>query len=256
MRQAQHKLDGTLDCWSGSARARRYDRQVNRRFYETALARLLQDAAPAVGRGLDLGCGTGFSLEVLRARLPAVDWEGVDASAAMLEVARRKAALATVDLTVADAGALPFPDATFDVVVANFAWHWFGERAGREVRRVLRPQGWLWATVPLRQRASATGNRLLARALLAQRQRFSVRSSQGLRGVDAGRVLPPPAQVARNELVVERERFADGDELLDVLDSRGALAAIFGEHPPARIAASGPVDFEWPYAVVHVQRRD
>jgi SAM-dependent methyltransferase len=256
MRQARHKPDGTLDCWSGAARAQRYDRPVNRRFYEAALARLLRDVAPAAGRGLDLGCGTGFSLEVLRARLPAIVWQGVDASPAMLEVARRKTALATVALTLADAGALPFPDATFDVVVANFAWHWFGQQAGREVRRVLRPGGWLWATVPLRQRASASGNRLLARALLAQRRRFAVRTSQGLGDLDAGRVLPPPARVARNERVVEREQFADAGELLDVLDSRGALAAIFGEHPPVRIDASGPVDFEWPYAVVHLQRGD
>jgi SAM-dependent methyltransferase len=254
MRQASEpSRDETHACWSGAVRAQRYDRAVNRGFYEGVLARVLEGVSRLAGRGLDLGCGTGFSTELLRARLPQVGWEGVDASAAMVEVAQRKPSLAGVPFTVASAEALPFPDATFDVVVANFSWHWFGEAAGREVRRVLRPEGWLLAAVPVRRASSATGNRALASCLLAGRERYAPRASRGLHLRDLPRLLPAPTRLARRELIVERESFADAAVMLDVLDSRGALAAIFGQHPPAAIARTGALELEWPYGVVHVQ---
>jgi hypothetical protein len=137
--------------------------------------------------------------------------------------------------------------------VASFSWHWFGAGAPAEVRRVLRPHGWLLATAPVRRWSKARGNRLLARALLATRHRFAPRTSQGLRITDLPALLPPPVRVARQDLYVETERFADGGQLRDVLESRGALAAIFGAEPPAALVASGPVDFEWPFAVLHLQ---
>jgi SAM-dependent methyltransferase len=240
-------------CWSGSGCAESYDREVNRRFYRAALARLLERAPDLHGRGLDLGCGTGFSTEVLMAERPGVAWQGVDCSAAMLEIARRKPGLGQVDFREARAEELPFADASFDVVVANFSWHWFGDGAGLEVRRVLRRDGWFLASVPLRRLSLARGNRVLARALLAGRQRFAPRASQGFRFGDVPNLLPPPVRVARHELFVQGEEFANGREMLDVLGSRGALAAIFGAEPPAAVEAPGPVDFEWPFAVLHAQ---
>jgi SAM-dependent methyltransferase len=251
--EAQPMGAGEADCWSGRARAQRYDREVNRRFYEGALDRLLRDAPPLRGQGLDLGCGTGFSTEVLVARLPEIRWQAVDGSPDMLTIARDKPALAGITLGQARAEALPFADGSIDVVVASFSWHWFGAGAAAEVRRVLRPRGWLLATVPLRQPARASGNRLLARELLAQRHRFARRSSQGLRLADLPALLPSPARLHRQDVHVECERFADGQALLDVLDSRGALAAIFGTQPPTSLLTPGPVDFEWPFAVLHVQ---
>jgi ubiquinone/menaquinone biosynthesis C-methylase UbiE len=251
--EAQRNSSSEAVCWSGGERARRYDREVNRRFYRTALARLLVRVPNLHGRGLDLGCGTGFSTELLVADHPGVVWQGVDCSAAMLEIARRKPGLGKIDFAEARAEALPFADASFDVVVASFSWHWFGEGAGPEVRRVLRPQGWLLASVPVRHHSPARGNRILARELLAMRHQFVPRTSQGFRIADVPNLLPPPVRVARHELHVESERFADGREMLDVLDSRGALAAIFGAEPPTAIAAPAPVDFEWPFAVLHAQ---
>lgn len=256
MRQGARSTEpDAADCWSAVSRARRYDRESNRRFYVTALARLLAEAPPLHGRGLDLGCGTGFSTELLCDRLPGVAWQGADASAVMLALARQKPALAKVELVQARADALPFPDETFDVVVASFAWHWFGPGAGREVRRVLRPGGWLLATVPVRQRATASGNRLLAQALLADRRSFTLRSSQGLRPADLRHLLPPPARLTREEVVVEREYFASAAEMLDVLDSRGALAAVFGERVPDLRTGRDPVELEWPFALVHLRRK-
>jgi len=217
--------------------------------------RLLQGAPALRGRGLDLGCGTGFSTEVLVAKCPDVAWEGADASASMLAVARRKSCLQGVGFREAKAEALPYADASFDVVVASFAWHWFAEQAGQEVRRVLRPGGWLLASVPVRRRSSASGNRLLARALLSGRRRFRKRTSQGLSPDALARLLTPPVWVARHEVLVERECFADERRMMEALTSRGALVALFGDHPPTALDASGPIEYEWPYGVLHVQTR-
>jgi len=243
----------TATCWSGKTHAQRYDRESNSVFYRTILARLLEGAPALAGHGLDLGCGTGFSTASLVAQVPRVTWQGVDCSADMLAMARRKPELADLALHEAQAEALPFADAIFDVVVANFSWHWFGTSAGSEVRRVLWPGGWLLASVPLRRLSRLSGNRALAHALLAGRRRFHRQASQGLRFDDVPRALPGVWQVARHDLVVLQEQFADGDQLLDVLDGRGALNAIFGDQVPGRIDTAAPVDFEWPFAVLHAQ---
>jgi SAM-dependent methyltransferase len=250
--QAKDSVQAT-GCWSGGVRAERYDRESNRLFYRRALARVLEGAPALLGQGLDVGCGTGFSTEALIERFPKVTWQGVDCSSAMLRLARSKPALRQARLFEGRAESLPFATASFDVVVANFAWHWFGEGAGQEIRRVMRPGGWLIAGVPLRRLSQAAGNRALARALLAGRDHFVRSTSQGLSFDEVRTLLPGPVRVGRHELVVESERFADAETMLDTLDSRGALTAIFGEHPPCTVRAPAPLDFEWPFAVLHAQ---
>jgi SAM-dependent methyltransferase len=252
MREGNSKKEASdTNGWSGGARAARYDVEVNRAFYRETLAHLLEGAPTLAGRGLDLGCGTGLSIEALLKKAPDVMWSGVDCSRDMLALARRKPALRKVVLVEARAEALPFPDASFDVVVANFSWHWFGQAVGQEVRRVLRPAGWLLATLPLRRLSSASGNRALAQVLLADRRHYVRRTSQGYRFEEVPNLMP--GHLARHELVVVRERFADSQVLREVLESRGALAAIFGVQPPVKIEAPSPVDFEWPFAVLHKQ---
>lgn len=240
-------------CWSDDGRGDKYDSRSNRTFYQSALAMLLEGAPSLAGHGVDLGCGTGFATEVLVDKYPLVAWQGIDVAAGMLAVASRKNGLAKVRFSQASAEALPLPDGSVDVVVANFSWHWFGEGAGAEVRRVLRPGGWLLATVPLRLFSGASGNRALARALLSERRRFVHKSSQGLRFEATRALLPGPLRVARHTLHVGREVFADGHELLTVLEGRGALSAVFGDCPPATIEAGALLEFTWPFALVHAQ---
>jgi SAM-dependent methyltransferase len=250
---AQHDLPTENTAFRARARVERYDREGNQAFYRAAMVRLLDGALSLTGRGLDLGCGTGISTEVLLEKVPRVDWQGVDCAQAMLNLARRKPSLAGVEFHHARAEELPLGDHSFDVVVANFAWHWFGEGAGAEVRRVLRPGGWLLASVPLRRFSRVAGNRALAAFLLSDRQAFTRLRSQGFRFEDVPALLPGPVRVARHELFCQTESFADGSQLLDVLDSRGALVAIFGERAPKTLQTPSPVDFEWPFAILHAQ---
>lgn len=75
---------------------------------------------PAEGLVLEVGVGTGLNLPHYQRAERVV---GIDRDAAMLRRAgrRRAAALIPVDLTVADALALPFASGTFDTVVVGLA---------------------------------------------------------------------------------------------------------------------------------------
>jgi SAM-dependent methyltransferase len=86
---------------------------------------------------LDVGCGSGFALRFAADRDAAV--AGLDASAALLDIARARTP--TADLRVGDMDALPWEDATFDVVTSfNSIWAG-GEQAAGEAARVLKPGG-------------------------------------------------------------------------------------------------------------------
>ena len=98
-------------------------------------------------RILDAGCGSGPLAAALRDRGAVVT--GVDASAGMLELARRRLG-ADVDLRVVDlADPLPFPDDSFDDVVASLVLHYLRDWGPTltELRRVLKPGGRLIVSV-------------------------------------------------------------------------------------------------------------
>jgi SAM-dependent methyltransferase len=107
--------------------------------------------AAGVGPGqrvLDVGCGTGAATVAAADRVgPAGAVVGLDANPEMLAVARRKDA--PVDWREGRAEALPFPDASFDAVVSQFAMMFFADATGavREMLRVLRPGGRLAVAV-------------------------------------------------------------------------------------------------------------
>jgi len=104
-------------------------------------------ALPPGGRLLDLCTGTGdMALEAAR-QFPTATVAGVDFSAAMIDLGRRKIARARVAdrvrLCVAPAEALPFGDGVFDAVTVAFGLRNVPERrqALAEIRRVLTPAG-------------------------------------------------------------------------------------------------------------------
>lgn len=105
---------------------------------------------------LDMGCGRGAVLTAVARRLTTgrvtgVDiWSTTDQSGNAKDVALRNASLEGVSdrvhIETADMRALPFPDATFDLVVSSLAIHNIRSNAGRkraiaEGFRVVKPGG-------------------------------------------------------------------------------------------------------------------
>lgn len=101
-------------------------------------AKLVKFAQVAEGqRVLDAACGTGV-VAVTAARRGA-KVSGLDLSPALLERARRNATVAAVDIDFVegDAEALPYPDASFDVVLSQYG-HIFAPRPAVAVQEMLR----------------------------------------------------------------------------------------------------------------------
>jgi ubiquinone/menaquinone biosynthesis C-methylase UbiE len=102
--------------------------------------------APRSARILEVGCGPGH-LSVRLARDHDLDVIGLDLDPRMIERARtnadRDAEARQPGFVVGDVAALPFDDASFDLVVSTFSMHhWSDPPSGlREISRVLRPEG-------------------------------------------------------------------------------------------------------------------
>lgn len=99
---------------------------------------------------LDLAAGTGKLT-----RLLATTGAAVVAAEPVLEMARvLRRELSAVPLVAAVAEALPFADGSFDGVTVAQAFHWFDRQAaGRELARVLRPEGRLATVWNVRDRS-------------------------------------------------------------------------------------------------------
>jgi uncharacterized peroxidase-related enzyme len=94
-------------------------------------------------RVLDIACGAGLSLEL--AALRGAECAGIDASERLVAVARDRSPDA--DVRVGDMHALPWADATFDVVMSCRGIWGTTPDALLEVMRVLKPGGRLGLTV-------------------------------------------------------------------------------------------------------------
>lgn len=102
-------------------------------------------AARSGDRVLDVGCGTGyFARRITPVVQPGGSVLGIDPSQPMLDYATEHSP-ANCTFQVGGAEDLPFPDASFDLVVSSLAFHHFpvDRRADavREMFRVLRPGG-------------------------------------------------------------------------------------------------------------------
>lgn len=109
---------------------------------------VLESVGPGPGDVLDGGMGPGRLCEELDRR----GWRifGVDLSAGMVELARRRLPEARERLVQGSIEALPFGDATFDAAVAMGVLEYLDDlpAAVRELARVLRAGGSLVVTIP------------------------------------------------------------------------------------------------------------
>jgi ubiquinone/menaquinone biosynthesis C-methylase UbiE len=106
---------------------------------------------PPQARILELGCGQGDLWRKNRERIP-LGWEVVlsDFSEGMLAQAQENLAESRIPIIfkLIDAQSIPYPQATFDAVIANHMLYHTPDRAKAlvEIRRVLKPGGDLYAT--------------------------------------------------------------------------------------------------------------
>lgn len=144
------------DGWLSDHSAALYDTQVEVLFTGAADAMRRRALAPIATwlqgrnqrdvRGLDVGCGTGRLLASLHGAWPGMKLTGIDLSAPYLGEARRLIGrTARVKLEEAAAEALPFDDASLDLVVSSFLLHELPQQirgaAIAEMARVVKPDG-------------------------------------------------------------------------------------------------------------------
>ena len=128
--------------------ARTYDRVADP---QARWGRAVLDRLPLTGdeRVLDAGCGTGRVTELLAGRLPRGHVVALDASASMIEAARRRLAPfdGRIDFVVADLGRpLPLADPV-DAILSTATFHWLADHDAlfANLLAILRPPGWLVA---------------------------------------------------------------------------------------------------------------
>lgn len=97
-------------------------------------------------RVLDVGCGSGSMSRTMARAQPLAHVVGVDIRNSYLDYARNRVAdenLSNVTFQEADVFALPFADATFDVVWTKYLLQWLKDigPALTEIHRVLKPGG-------------------------------------------------------------------------------------------------------------------
>ena len=97
---------------------------------------------------LEVGCATGtLSLAAKRQAGPTGSVFGIDIIPGMIEVSKKKAAQAKLDVTfqLGSIEDIPFPDENFDVVICSFMIFHMSEKVRnkgiKEIYRVLKPQG-------------------------------------------------------------------------------------------------------------------
>lgn len=119
------------------------DQEKNTRYLARAMEGIPQDFA---GSMLEVPVGTGVLTMPVYETLPRAEVTCLDYSADMMSRAKRRAqamGLEHLRFVQGDIGALPFADASFDLVLSLNGFHAFPDKeaAYREVLRVLRPGG-------------------------------------------------------------------------------------------------------------------
>ncbi|MES2462355.1 MAG: class I SAM-dependent methyltransferase [Armatimonadota bacterium] len=133
-------MSGAQNYFSYETAAQRYARS-RPYFHPLVIEKIrayLQLEAP-LSKALDVACGTGQSAHALTAIARKVI--GTDLSPEMLAQALPHP---QIEYLQSAAEAIPFPDASFDLITVSLAFHWFDRsRFFAEVNRLLQPGAWL-----------------------------------------------------------------------------------------------------------------
>ena len=159
------------------------------------LRKLLGPAPGPFGRSLEIGAGTGyFTLNMLQTGIVGAA-TATDISPGMLDALQANARRIGVEVETqaCDAEALPFADASFDLVLGHAVLHHIPhlDRAFAEFRRVLRPGGtFVFAGEPSRtgDRIAAVPKGLAVRAAPLWRRALGVRPADWVTGQAQGSV--------------------------------------------------------------------
>ena len=130
----------TLIKFSFSRFSESYDKEA---VLQKEAARILIDfAGDLKGKGVDLGCGTGFLYRLSKWK----DIIGIDIAEDMVRFYKKF----NKNVVIADMEELPFKENSFDYAVSNFSIHWadFGKTV-TEIKRVLKPEGRFIFNIPI-----------------------------------------------------------------------------------------------------------
>ncbi|MEJ5223739.1 MAG: methyltransferase domain-containing protein [Anaerolineales bacterium] len=172
-------------------------------------------------RILDVGCGPGVLLTELGQLTPATA-HGLDLNRAALKQAAVQAPAAA--LVCADAHALPYPDASFDITLCHYVLLWLSHplSALREMRRVTRP-----------------GGHVLALA-----------EPDYTRRIDQPPALAPLGRLQTEALTRQGADVGLGARLADLFLQAGIMLIETGELSHGSFAAPGPGEWEMEWAVL------
>jgi SAM-dependent methyltransferase len=184
---------------------------------------------------VELGAGTG-EIGVHLARLP-VRYVGIDASAAMLQVFRAKAADSSPELVVADCDRpWPLPDGSATVIFASRVIHLLRpDHVVRETLRVCRPAGLLVLGRVVREPDGMTERLRRRRLELLQAEGIAARQGEGGTRRIIERCQDRGGESIERDLVAEWTSVTTPSEIIADWGSRARWGAV--DLDPTRRAA-------------------
>lgn len=137
----------TPDFWDRHWETADLRREITRKHHDFLILPITRDYLSRGSHVLEGGCGTGVHVYNLQRH----GFESIGIDNAPETVRRAKEAVPEMDIREGDVRALPFPDNHFDgywsIGVIEHFWNGYDEVL-REMRRVLKPGGYLFLTFP------------------------------------------------------------------------------------------------------------
>lgn len=125
---------------SYEALARPFARSIWKRVADEVVKR-----APQNSTVVDLGCGPGTVLRLIRERRPDLTLIGSDIDPAIIHIAEKESINKNIQFRTASIDELPFQQQSADIVISSLMFHHLDEpvkhKAMEQIRRLLKPNG-------------------------------------------------------------------------------------------------------------------